>query len=787
MSFHRGDSKMGDLPQRVRPDPDGRFTADVHVTPDGHARIGNRLYSPEEFADLLRRSGNYDGRPVRLIGCDAGSNDFARRLSRALDTEVLAPNRAAWSDTDGRVFASEPEIGPNGERRPKIPPNGEWQVHRPDGTTTRAGDDGFVPGTRDADKVGLDPHTARDRGDDPEKANVEKVHKKIEAKLNGPRAEAEKFYRQYWNGSFDSNNPHPTRNAAGMKGKIDGVQVPPIGRNEDGSFFVKKLEQAEVKATESGSRDSLSPEQRWAADRLVHMRPGIQSRYDDADGPFAIERADKKVREAEEELKTAEDSGNDASIREAKKELAQAREHRAEAPVKAAEAKLAAAREAQEGAVTSRRYAAESDPWMADADPKRVREAGEDAALARKYTAAAQVKEAELDVAKARRDHAAARVKEAEKDLDQARTSRRSTDKAEADLAAVRKEHADAEARVKRAEADLDAARRAEADFNAKYAEAERAHRAAARHDDLEAEIRRAEQVVGDARARRAEAQRDLDAAPPADRARAEAALREVEADLAAARKQEWRAQAEHHLAQQGLPARTAASGDKDTPNDGQPGPVSPEELRAEHGIMRSERGEYIGQFAMNHRVADLNAQRPPDRAFTLVEELPDRGAGHLDGVFEAPHDTYGKEYRIYEAKGPEADRGHAGGYEQGHPQYLDNMLENLHRRAEENYNAIRDAKNIADPVARKQELDRLRAKFKTDDLDALQAEFDAEKRKAQELRDARNADLADKERTGTLGERVRYFQAKAQVEPSERGLKSQYKGYQEDEFDLDL
>ncbi|MEU3620850.1 hypothetical protein [Amycolatopsis coloradensis] len=164
-SYHRGDADMGDLPHRVHPDPDGRYTVDVHVTPDGHARIGNRTYTPEEFADILRRNGDYDGRPIRLIGCDAGSNDFARRLSRELDTEVMAPSKPAWTDSNGRVFSSDYEIGPDGRPRPKIPPNGEWDVHSPDGTAHRASDDGFTPDTSHADKQDVDADSAQSRGD----------------------------------------------------------------------------------------------------------------------------------------------------------------------------------------------------------------------------------------------------------------------------------------------------------------------------------------------------------------------------------------------------------------------------------------------------------------------------------------------------------------------------------------------------------------------------------------------------------------------------------------------
>ncbi|WP_037367807.1 hypothetical protein [Amycolatopsis orientalis] len=166
-SYHRDDPELGDLPHRVQPDPDGRYTVDVHVTADGHARIGDRLYTPEEFADILRHNGNYDGRPIRLIGCDAGSNDFAHRLSRDLDTEVLAPSKPAWTDANGRVFSSNYEIGPDGRMRPRIPPDGEWSVHRPDGSAHHVGDDGFAPDGKHHDPHDIDADSAVDRGQPP--------------------------------------------------------------------------------------------------------------------------------------------------------------------------------------------------------------------------------------------------------------------------------------------------------------------------------------------------------------------------------------------------------------------------------------------------------------------------------------------------------------------------------------------------------------------------------------------------------------------------------------------
>ncbi|WP_239070180.1 hypothetical protein [Amycolatopsis sp. SID8362] len=166
-SYHAADPDLGDLPHRVPPDPHGRHTVDVHVTPDGRARVGDHHYTPKEFADLLRRNADYDGGPIRLIGCDASSNAFAHGLARELDTEVLAPTKAAWTDSRGRVFSSGFEVGPDGRLRPRIPPDGEWHTHHPDGSTHRAGDDGFAPDTHHGDPHDVDVDSARHRGQRP--------------------------------------------------------------------------------------------------------------------------------------------------------------------------------------------------------------------------------------------------------------------------------------------------------------------------------------------------------------------------------------------------------------------------------------------------------------------------------------------------------------------------------------------------------------------------------------------------------------------------------------------
>lgn len=166
-SFHPDPADpVAELARRVQPDPD-RFTVDAHVDADGNFRVGDRTYTPEEFANLLRRTG-WDGTtPIRLIGCDAATNGAATRLAQALGVDVLAPTKPAWTDARGNVFTSSTEIGPDGNRRPRIPPDGVWETHHADGSKTKATDDGYAPGSRADSARPTDADSARDRAAGP--------------------------------------------------------------------------------------------------------------------------------------------------------------------------------------------------------------------------------------------------------------------------------------------------------------------------------------------------------------------------------------------------------------------------------------------------------------------------------------------------------------------------------------------------------------------------------------------------------------------------------------------
>ena len=131
----------------------------MHALPDGRIRVGDRTFSAQEFADVLRRDPNWDGKPLRLLSCDAGTSGLARDLAHELGVPVTAPRGLAWTDGNGRVFASD--LGPDG--RPGWPPNGGWDTHHPDGTHAPAGTDGFHP-TRNGDDPGPAPDDAESRG-----------------------------------------------------------------------------------------------------------------------------------------------------------------------------------------------------------------------------------------------------------------------------------------------------------------------------------------------------------------------------------------------------------------------------------------------------------------------------------------------------------------------------------------------------------------------------------------------------------------------------------------------
>ena len=161
--FGPDEDGMRDLARRVPADPN-RFVVDGHGDADG-MRVGSRRLSLDDVAALIRNDPNWNGREVLLLSCRTGDGDFAAELSRRLGVPVLAPNGPAWSDTDGNVFASTSEPGPDGRPRPTWPPNGSWTAHHPNGTRTPAGENGYAPGHDGRRGAQENPDGAAARGD----------------------------------------------------------------------------------------------------------------------------------------------------------------------------------------------------------------------------------------------------------------------------------------------------------------------------------------------------------------------------------------------------------------------------------------------------------------------------------------------------------------------------------------------------------------------------------------------------------------------------------------------
>ncbi|MEU4598322.1 hypothetical protein [Nocardia sp. NPDC023988] len=136
IAHHTDDPGRADLARQVPAAP-GYFTADVHLSDDGHALIGDHTYTPAEYGDLLRAHGWDHTTPVRLIAGNASSNGFATRLAQHLGIDVLAPARAVWIDADGSI-RSATTVNPDGTGGLRISADGHWRTHHEDGTVTRS-------------------------------------------------------------------------------------------------------------------------------------------------------------------------------------------------------------------------------------------------------------------------------------------------------------------------------------------------------------------------------------------------------------------------------------------------------------------------------------------------------------------------------------------------------------------------------------------------------------------------------------------------------------------------
>lgn len=82
-------------------------------------------YTPREFAEILRQDPNYHGGNIRLISCEAGTEDMgaAQMLANQLGINVMAPTDIVWVMPDGEMIIGATEFENTGN----------WKVFKPKG------------------------------------------------------------------------------------------------------------------------------------------------------------------------------------------------------------------------------------------------------------------------------------------------------------------------------------------------------------------------------------------------------------------------------------------------------------------------------------------------------------------------------------------------------------------------------------------------------------------------------------------------------------------------------
>lgn len=78
-----------------------------------------------EFCDYIRRTGSWNGGPIRLVACETGAEGaiVAQAVADTLGVKVMAPTDVIWVRPDGFIT-----IGPD-----KLTNSGEWRIFEPKG------------------------------------------------------------------------------------------------------------------------------------------------------------------------------------------------------------------------------------------------------------------------------------------------------------------------------------------------------------------------------------------------------------------------------------------------------------------------------------------------------------------------------------------------------------------------------------------------------------------------------------------------------------------------------
>ncbi len=117
--------KFGEYAAKARPNP-GYVDVIIHASTDGKMQV---MYNgawtdvtPSELNEWLDGRG-YDGTPVRLISCGAGSetSKIAQEVANELEVNVLAPSDTVWAYPNGNLV-----VGPDASTN-----TGKWNKFSP--------------------------------------------------------------------------------------------------------------------------------------------------------------------------------------------------------------------------------------------------------------------------------------------------------------------------------------------------------------------------------------------------------------------------------------------------------------------------------------------------------------------------------------------------------------------------------------------------------------------------------------------------------------------------------
>ena len=111
----------------------GKFTADLHGTPES-VNVEGRSLTAHDLASFLESDkSDWRGEPIRLFSCNTGKGDdpFAQKLADRLGVPVTAPTELAWSDISGNSWSATKTKNAKGDWVSTWPPDGKWVTFSP--------------------------------------------------------------------------------------------------------------------------------------------------------------------------------------------------------------------------------------------------------------------------------------------------------------------------------------------------------------------------------------------------------------------------------------------------------------------------------------------------------------------------------------------------------------------------------------------------------------------------------------------------------------------------------